>query len=301
MADIIQLRRSATGGAVPDAGFLQAGELAINTVDLSIYIQTAAGTVADLTKPTLSKIQQSGATTNHFIKWNGTAWAGSFLSLGDLPAGGGFAGQYLAYNGTAWVPTTLNITTGSIGQTGASQGQVIMWNDAEESWMPASLYPSTLDQSGATTGQVITWGSLGWAPASIPYPAHTSSQAFPTANVNLSFASTWYTVASLTLAAGTWLLTATATIVRGGSGARSFLVRIASSSTHYAVAQQGLAQVSANTCAPSCTVIVTLTSSTTINMQAATNTTSSPADFATYFDNLIGEVNASGLVAVRIA
>jgi len=301
MTQIYQHKRSATPTDVPTYSDLAFGEIAVNTADAAAYVRNEDDEIIDISRPTLGRILQSGATTGQFIKWNGSAWAGASFALSNLPAGGGFAGQYLVYNGTAWAPASLDVPLAIIGQDGATAGQVAMWNDAEGKWEPTSLYPSNINQASATTGQVITWGSLGWAPASIPYPVHTSSQSFPSANVDLTNGSQWYTVTSLTLAAGTWLVMATATFVRGGSGTRSFALRIASSSTHYASSQQGMATVSGNTVETSCSAVITLASSTTINMQGATNTTSSPADYAAYTESIMGTTNASGLVAVRIA
>jgi hypothetical protein len=158
---------------------------------------------------------------------------------------------------------------------------------------------ASITVTGTPSNSTYLRGDNTWA--TLPYPAQTSSQSFPSANVNLTNSGTWYTVTSLTLAAGTWLVMATGTFVRGGSGTRSFAIRIASSSTNYATASQGMAAVSGNTVETSCSAIVTLTSSTTINMQGATNTTSSPVDYATYQEIVVGNSNASGLVAVRVA
>lgn len=155
--------------------------------------------------------------------------------------------------------------------------------------------------TGTPSSSTYLRGDNTWATITTPYASLTSTQSFPSSNISLTSSGTWYTITSLTLAAGTWLVLATGTFVRGGSGTRSFAIRIASSSTNYATASQGMASVSGNTVETSCSAIVTLTASTTINMQGATNVTSSPVDYATYQEIVVGASNASGLVAVRIA
>lgn len=48
MANIIQIKRSTTGGAVPTSAQLQDGELAINLADLILYIKNSNGDVVDI-------------------------------------------------------------------------------------------------------------------------------------------------------------------------------------------------------------------------------------------------------------
>lgn len=151
--------------------------------------------------------------------------------------------------------------------------------------------------AGQVLGASDTTGDITWI---TPNVSLTSSSSFISSNVNLS-TSAWTTVTSLSLAAGTWLVTATATITRGASGVRTFSARIASSTTTYASSSQGLATVSGNTANITCTGIVTIASTTTVNMQATTNTTGSPVDYAAAVDPIMGSTGASGLVAVRLA
>ena len=48
MANTIQLKRSATAGAVPSAGSLSAGELAVNTADGKLFAKKDNGTVIEI-------------------------------------------------------------------------------------------------------------------------------------------------------------------------------------------------------------------------------------------------------------
>lgn len=48
MANTIQIKRSSTAAAIPTAGQLAAGELAVNLVDRKLYSKNASGTVIQL-------------------------------------------------------------------------------------------------------------------------------------------------------------------------------------------------------------------------------------------------------------
>ena len=51
MANTIQIKRSSTAAAIPTAGQLAVGELAVNLADKKLYSKNAAGTVVELTSP----------------------------------------------------------------------------------------------------------------------------------------------------------------------------------------------------------------------------------------------------------
>jgi hypothetical protein len=53
MSNTIQIKRSSTAAAVPTAGQLAVGELAINLVDKKIYTKNSAGDVVDLAVATV--------------------------------------------------------------------------------------------------------------------------------------------------------------------------------------------------------------------------------------------------------
>lgn len=48
MADLIRHKRSSTAGAVPTAGQLQDGELAMNTADAKLFMKRADGAVVEI-------------------------------------------------------------------------------------------------------------------------------------------------------------------------------------------------------------------------------------------------------------
>ena len=129
----------------------------------------------------------------------------------------------------------------------------------------------------------------------------STAQSFITSTINLTNAYTWYTITSLTLASGTWLLLSNILCQRAGTSTRAFSIRLTDGTTTYASGSQGMASATGNATQISCSVVITLTASTTITVQAATNTTGTPADYVGNVDAVQGVANTSGLVAVRIA
>ena len=66
MSTVIQIKRSEVAQAVPSAGSLTAGELAMNVTDGKFYTKTAGGTVKEVGgagSVTLQNVMTNGATT----------------------------------------------------------------------------------------------------------------------------------------------------------------------------------------------------------------------------------------------
>lgn len=147
----------------------------------------------------------------------------------------------------------------------------------------------------------MTWNGLIWEPAVVPSPviALTHSSAFLAANVSMPAANTWYDGPALSLADGTWLVMASATIGRTGTTAGNYNIRISTGTTHYASVQQYHASVANNYAALSCNAIVTLGETTTIKLQAAGSITADILRADT--PNNASGLNATGLVAIKIA
>jgi len=161
--------------------------------------------------------------------------------------------------------------------------------------------PGDIGQDGATNGQVLTWSGSSWGPATpgAGSASLSSGQAFLGADVAMASANTWYNGPSLSLAAGTWLIMASATIGRTATTAGSYNIRISTGTTHYASVQQYHASVANNWAALSCNAVVTLVDTTTIRLQAAGTVASDVLKAAT--PNSASGNNATGLVAVKIA
>tara|TARA_A100001011_G_scaffold386075_1_gene461204 strand:+ start:1112 stop:1495 length:384 start_codon:yes stop_codon:yes gene_type:complete len=70
MATVIKPKRTETALAVPTAGSLQAGELAMNVTDGKFYTKTVSGTVKEIGGAgavTLNSVTTAGATTTNDI------------------------------------------------------------------------------------------------------------------------------------------------------------------------------------------------------------------------------------------
>ncbi|WP_291405388.1 hypothetical protein [Acidaminobacter sp.] len=87
------------------------------------------------------------------------------------------------------------------------------------------------------------------------------------ADVSMSSANNWYDSVSLSLGAGTWLITGQLTALRSTTTARHHGARITDGTTHYSSGEVYQASVSnATVCIP-VTAVITLTSTTTIKLQ----------------------------------
>ena len=205
--------------------------------------------------------------------------------------------------------TTTAITRGKLSTdvlpVGSVEGTLCAGNDARlsnERKPEAHTHPvSELQQSSASAGQVLTWSGAVWeaqTPAS-PTVSLTNTSAFLATDVAMAAANTWYDGPTVSLAAGTWLVMASATLGRTATTAGHYNIRISTGTTHYASVQQYHASVANNWAALSCNAIVTLASTTTIKLQAAGSITNDVLKAATA--NNSSGANASGLIAVRIA
>jgi hypothetical protein len=75
VATVIKIKRSETPSAIPSAGSLEAGELAMNVTDGKFYTKTSGGTVKEVGGAgavTLQDVTTSGAITTNDITLNGS-------------------------------------------------------------------------------------------------------------------------------------------------------------------------------------------------------------------------------------
>ena len=176
MAHTVQLKRSSTASSTPSAGQLAAGELAINTVDETIFFKNSGGTVkslsamSDLTSNlvTLATTQTiSGAKT-----FSGNAvFSGSLSANGAVtfnnaftfPTADGTNGQALVTNGSG------TVSWGSVSASPAGSDTQVQFNDGGSFGGDAGLtYNKTTDTltlAGdlAVNGGDVTTTSTGTA------------------------------------------------------------------------------------------------------------------------------------------
>jgi len=75
MSTVVKLKRSETALAIPSAGSLEAGELAMNVTDGKFYTKTSGGTVKEVGgagSVTLQNVTTNGAVTTDDIVLNGS-------------------------------------------------------------------------------------------------------------------------------------------------------------------------------------------------------------------------------------
>lgn len=118
MAHVVQLKRSATTTAAPTAGQLSAGELAINTVDETIFFKNSSGTVKKLSAMsdlTSNMVLLTGAQTIAGVKTFSSNVVLTGTSL-DTTA----AGTFTIAAGSSTLNVGTNATTVQVGATGGN-------------------------------------------------------------------------------------------------------------------------------------------------------------------------------------
>jgi len=165
----ISLYYSTTAAAVPSAGNLVSGELALNITDEKLYFKNAAGTVKLLasnavTAPvTTISFGSTGLTPN-------TATSGAVTVSGTLAIGSGGTGQTTAgaaFNALSPITTTGDLILGN-GTNSATRlpiglnGYLLTSNGTTASWQAAPAGGVTTFSAGTTglTPNTATGGAI---------------------------------------------------------------------------------------------------------------------------------------------
>jgi hypothetical protein len=170
----ISLYYSTTAAAVPSAGNLVAGELALNTVDEKLYFKNSAGVV----KLLASNAVTAPVTTISFGSTGltpSTATSGAVTVAGTLAIGSGGTGQTTAgaaFNALSPITTTGDLILGN-GTNSATRlaiganGYVLTSNGTTASWAASSGGVTTfsagttgLTPNTATSGAITLAGTL---------------------------------------------------------------------------------------------------------------------------------------------
>jgi hypothetical protein len=159
--------------------------------------------------------------------------------------------------------------------------------------------------SGGTTGQVLTKDTNTDHDYSWQTPSSgatlTHAEASLSADVQMPSSNTWYNGPSVSLDAGTWLVTAHLTQVRAATTAETIYGRISDGTNHYASQQGYHASVSGTGVPMTMTAVITLGSTTTIRAQMATSAGNANSLIkAAMTANSAGN-NASQITAIRVA
>lgn len=149
--------------------------------------------------------------------------------------------------------------------------------------------------------QQIARGGVGNGLPGVDGGSLTSASAALGADVQLTTSNTWYDGPSVSLAAGTWLVSSHTTLVRTATTAITYFNRISTGTVHYASTQAYQASVANHSDSVSLSAVITLVETTTIKIQTTTNAGASTALMkAATTANGSGN-NATQIVAVKIA
>jgi len=148
---ILQTGTGLNGGPITTSGTISLANTAVSPSAYGSPTQVATFTVdpqgrltaagnANISLPA-SQLQQSGATTNQILKWNGSAWVAGI----DNDSGGDITGVVVGpglIGGGSSGAVTLDVNVlplAKVHQNGASVSQVLGWNGS--SWHPTNLPP----------------------------------------------------------------------------------------------------------------------------------------------------------------
>lgn len=153
MSNTLLLKRSGTANAVPTAGNIALGELAINYADGNLFFKNGNSQVELL-------------TSSRFVSVTGNVTGGNIVTLGQVTATGNVSGNYILGNGSQL--TGLPPAFGSIAVIGAntvvanSSGATVNFVAGSGISITTNAATDTITFGGAST---IVWevgGSLGY-------------------------------------------------------------------------------------------------------------------------------------------
>lgn len=226
---------------------------------------------------------------NKLAMWveTGSYWAFRSVNFAFNKA----SGSFYVFD-TVW--TEYATTPGALGETNTASnsgtGVGIFYQKTG-----ADLQFKSLKQSSGIVLDTSVTGEIGIS-ATLSY---ASSQL--SANVPLTTTSTWYDITSLSLTAGTWLITAQMTHVKSSTTAGTVFGRITDGTNHYASTQMFHTSTTGTGVLLFMTCLVTISNTTTIKTQAATSVGASTSNIlAATTANGSGN-NATQICAIKVA
>lgn len=202
-------------------------------------------------------------------------------------------------------PTALDDLTDVILTAPASQ-QMLVFQSVSNKWENQANVPNHAnrhymgsgDDSYIDASQLLT-GTI--ALARLPDPTIDYVSTINTTDVALTTASTVYTVASISLPAGTWMINAQTVLTQGltaGSAAMTMFIYNATTPAYLSSTSAHKASVTSTSQGLNCSAVVVLTVTSTIQMRAVSTIGAYTARYLSTTGNYDG---ASSLYAVRIA
>lgn len=226
---------------------------------------------------------------NKLAMWieTGAYWAFRSVNFAFNKASGSFYVFDTAWNKYATTPGALG-ETNTASNSGTGVGIFYQKTGAD------LQFKSLKKGSGIVLDTSVT-GEIGISAAL----SYASSQL--SANVPLTTTSTWYDITSLSLTAGTWLITAQMTHVKSATTAETVYGRITDGTNHYASTQMYHASVSGIGVVLFMTCLVTISATTTIKTQASSSVGASTSNIlAAITPNGSGN-NATQMCAIKVA
>lgn len=158
MTNTVLIKRSSTANAVPSAGNLQSGELAINYTDGNLFYKNASNVVTVI-------------ASNQFVSVSGNVTGGNILTSGAVSASGIVNAGGIVSSGTVNLTGAANVSLGSISNvhiTGGGTNYVLTTNGSGTlSWTAPVAGGSTITVDDFTGNGVQTEFTLSVTPSSI--------------------------------------------------------------------------------------------------------------------------------------
>ena len=146
MASIVQLKRSALSGKVPDTGSLNLGELAVNTYDGKIYFKKS-GSIESV-----ESVLTTNSVVTGSIRLEGTASFGSLRVNDTLTVNHGVS----VISGSLGITSDLTV----LGQINARQFNISVISSSVLFESGSSKFGNTSDDIHSFTGSVQVTGSV---------------------------------------------------------------------------------------------------------------------------------------------
>jgi hypothetical protein len=143
------------GAGLTGGGTTGAPTLSVSGVT-SAMITDATIATADLANGSITVGKMAACvTTNHILKWNGTAWA----CAADADAGGDItgvtAGAGLTGGGTTGAPT--------LSVSGVTSAMITNGTIVSADILDGTIGVADIAQNGCTTNQILSWNGTAWA------------------------------------------------------------------------------------------------------------------------------------------
>jgi len=246
----IQLYFSSTAAAVPTAGNLIAGELALNTNDGKLYYKSSAGLIRTLADSSTASGNLPGGTTGAIVYQSAPSTT-TFLPIGassyiltssgtnpvytnpaSITVGTASLATFATTAGAASTATTatqatnlaggnqyqlvFQSATGStsfaIAPTGADVGKVLSWAGSSFTWASAPAATSASNIAGGAQYQIPFQSGVGATTFSSNLTFNSSTNTVGTTNVTATGAVSGNTVASTTSVTAGTSITATTSV-----------------------------------------------------------------------------------------